>query len=133
MTMTLLALSTFDRPAGTIRTALPGANPMTGTPTGKQRLPNDSIGSFVLTLTNLVVGSSVRIELQGSGALVEFRTAASTSEVFTVPAYSGGSPNNDLRIKVRKGTSAPFYKALDTQATAVVGAQSIYIAQIPDD
>jgi hypothetical protein len=96
------------------------------------RLPTDSIGSFTLTLTNLVVDSVVRVETQ-AGALVELRTAASSTESFSVPAYSVGSANNDLRIKVRKGSAAPFYRPFETLATALVGAQSIYIAQIQDD
>lgn len=98
---------------------------------GVVRLPTDSIGNFALTLTNLVVGSAIQIETQ-AGALIEYRVAAGTSEVFTVPAYSSGNAGNDLRIKVRKGSASPFYKPFETLATAIVGAQSIYIAQIPD-
>ena len=102
------------------------------TSVGAFRLPADPIGVFTLTLTNLVVGSAIRIEIASAGALVEFRTATLTSEVFTIPAYSGGSANNDLRIKVRKGTAAPKYQPVETQATASVGSQSIYIAQVAD-
>lgn len=110
-----------------------GVEPINGMSTfGVQRLPTDSIGSFILTLTNLVVGSAIRIEIASTGALVELRTAASTTEAFTVPAYSSGSVNNDLRIKVRKGSAAPLYKPLETLATALVGSGSVYIAQIPD-
>lgn len=99
----------------------------------RQRLPTDSIGNFTLTLTNLVVGSAVRIEIAGTGALVEYRVAANATEVFTVPAYAPGSANNSLRIKVRKASAAPRYKPYETQATALVGEQSVFIAQIPDD
>jgi hypothetical protein len=99
---------------------------------GVARLDTDPIGNFTLTLTNLVVGSAVRIEITSTGVEVAFRTAASTSEVFTIPAYSSGNPANDLRIKVRKGSTAPLYKPYDTQATALISAQSIFIAQIPD-
>ncbi|MCX8003425.1 MAG: hypothetical protein N2688_00465 [Burkholderiaceae bacterium] len=97
------------------------------------RLTTDSIGNFTLTLTNLVVGSAIRIEIAGTGALVEYRVAANSTEVFTVPAYTAGSANNDLRIKVRKASAAPRYKPYETQATALVGAQSVFIAQIPDE
>lgn len=97
-----------------------------------QRLPTEPIGTFTLTLTNIVVGSAVRIEVQSTGAEIETRTAASTSEVFTVPAYSSGNPANDLRIKVRKGTAAPKYMPFSTLATASVGAGSVYIAQVAD-
>ena len=96
-----------------------------------QRLPTDSIGTFVLTLTNLVVGSAIRVETQ-AGALIEFRTAAATSEAFNVPVFSPGSPANDLRIKVRKGSSAPFYIPFETLATGLVGAQSIFVNQVLD-
>ncbi len=95
-------------------------------------LPTDAIGTFTLTLTNLVVGSAVQIETQ-AGASIENRTATLSSEVFTLDAYAPGSASNDLRIKVRKGSSAPFYQPFETLATALVGAQSIYIAQVADE
>lgn len=98
----------------------------------RARLATDSIGNFTLTLTNVVVGSAIRIETQAAGTLIEFRTAAGSSEAFTIPAYSAGSPSNDLRIKVRKGTSAPFYIPYETLATAFVGAQSIFVSQESD-
>ena len=99
---------------------------------GRMRLSTESIGTFTLTLTNLVVGSAVRVETQ-AGALVEYRVADAATEVFTVPAYSPGNASNDLRIKVRKGTAAPFYVPYETLATAVVGSASIYVSQQQDD
>lgn len=111
--------------------AAAGIGPNAGAPTGRLRLPTDPIGNFILTLTNLVVGSAIRVETQ-AGALVEYRVADATSEVFTVPAYAPGNAGNDLRIKVRKGTSAPYYKDFETLATASVGSSSVYIVQIPD-
>jgi len=98
---------------------------------GRMRLTTESIGTFTLTLTNLVVGSAIRIETQ-AGDLVEYRVADATTEVFTVPAYAPGNASNDLRIKVRKGTAPPFYKDYTTLATASVGSGSIYVSQIPD-
>lgn len=95
-------------------------------------LPTDSIGTFVLSLTNLVVGSAVRIEIASTGTLVEYRVADTTTEVFNVPAYSAGSANNDLRIKVRKASAPVLYKPYETLATALVGAVSVYITQISD-
>lgn len=109
-----------------------GSRHLPGAAVGLLRLPTDSIGNFTLTLTNLVVGSTIRIEVSSTGAEIETRTAASTSEVFTVPAYSSGNPANDLRIKVRKGTAAPKYLPFSTLATALVGAGSVYIAQVAD-
>ena len=95
-------------------------------------LPTDTIGAMTLTLTNLVVGSAVRIEEQAAGTLVEYRAAAGTTEVFTVPVYTPGNAKNDLRIKVRKGTAAPKYQPFETLATASVTAQSVYVAQVAD-
>lgn len=102
-----------------------------GQSVSKQRLATDSLGNFSLTLTNLVVGSAIRVETQ-SGTLIEYRVADAATEVFTVPAYAVGSSANDLRIKVRKGTSAPFYQPYETLTTASVGSASIYVSQIPD-
>lgn len=108
-----------------------GIRPVHGGSFGRMRLPTESIGSFSLTLTNLVIGSAIRVETQ-AGALVEYRVADATSEVFTVPAYAAGNASNDLRIKVRKGTAAPYYKDFATLTTAFVGSSSIYVVQIPD-
>lgn len=106
--------------------------PHFGTVLARQRLSTDSVGTFTLTLTNIVIGSVVRIEIASTGAEVETRTADTTTEVFSVPAYSAGNANNDLRIKVRKGTAAPKYLPFSTLATASVGAGSVYIAQVAD-
>lgn len=108
-----------------------GTHPVGAYSRGRQRLPTDSVGTFVLTLTGLVVGSAVQIETQ-AGVTIENRTAASSSESFNVPAYAVGNAANSLRIKVRKGSAAPFYQPYETQATASVGAQSVFISQIPD-
>ena len=103
-----------------------------GVPLAIQRLAGEYIGYMTLTLTNLVVGSAIRIELQGSGALVEYRVATLASEVFSIPYYDSGDAANDLRIKVRKGTSAPKYQPFETLAVAAVGTQSVYVAQVAD-
>ncbi len=109
-----------------------GMEPVAGIASfGVKRLPTDSIGTFALTLTGIIVGSAIRVETQ-AGTVIEYRVAASSTEVFNVPAFSPGSPSNDLRIKVRKGTSAPFYIPYETLAVAAVGAQSIFVSQIQD-
>lgn len=97
-----------------------------------QKAAGESVGLFTLTLEGLVVGSAVRVERAGTGAAVEFRTAASSTEVFSVPALAPGDPGNALRIKVRKATAAPFFIPFETQTTAFVGAQSLFVSQIPD-
>lgn len=100
---------------------------------GVARLPTDSIGNYMLTLMNVVVGSAIQIEAEGDATVFANLTADSATEIIVLPAYAAGSPNNDLRIKVRKGSAAPYYQAYETRATAVVGAQSIFVSQIPDE
>ena len=103
------------------------------------RLPlsTDSVGVMTLTLTNVVVGSRYRIERQGDGSLAtptgnaEGVAAASTVNI-TLDYYSGGSANNDLRIKVRKGTSAPKYLPFETLALAQQSGALTYVSQTPD-
>jgi hypothetical protein len=104
---------------------------------GQQRLPTDAQGQAVVTLTNVVVGSRYRIERQGDGSLAtptgnaEGVAAASTVNI-TLDYYSGGSVNNDLRIKVRKATGGSPLKPFETLATVGATAQSIYVGQIED-
>ena len=100
---------------------------------GVCRLPTDPIGTFSLTLTNVVIGSRVHVEKQGDGTTLHDSVADATSETISLSAYASGSPYNALRIKVRKGTGSPTYKPFETLATAIVGAQSIYVGQIADE
>ena len=104
-----------------------------GVSLGVCRLPTDPIGTFSLTLTNVVVGSRIHIETQGDGTTLHDSVADATSETISLSAYASGSPYNALRIKVRKASSAPTYKPFETLATAIVGAQSIYVGQIADE
>ncbi len=98
-------------------------------------LPADPVGNFTLTLTNVSVGSTLRVESQSAGTTLYDGTAATSSPVITLSCYAGGGSNdlNNLRIKVRKGTSSPFYQPYETLATAFVGAQSIFVSQISDE
>lgn len=97
-----------------------------------QRFPSDPIGAFVVTLTNVVVGSRVHVEKQDDGTSFYDGVATSSTVSVSLSAYGTGSAYNDLRIKVRKG-SATTYKPWETLATAIVGSQSIYVSQIPDE
>ena len=97
-----------------------------------QRLSGEAIGVFELTLTNVVVGSRVHVEKQSDGTTISDTVAAGSTVDITLSAYVSGSADNDLRIKVRKGSSATYYKPYETLATAIVGEQSIYVSQIPD-
>lgn len=99
----------------------------------RQTIATDSIGTFALTLTNVVVGSSIQIEDQAGTTTLYNGTAATSSPLINLSAYAGGSSLNDLRIKVRKGTASPFYRPFETLTTAIVGSQSIYVAQIADE
>lgn len=94
--------------------------------------PTDPLGVFTLTLTNVVVGSRVNVSLQAAGTTLYDDVAAASTVVITLSGYTAGSANNDLRIKVRKASSAPYYKPYETLTTAIVGAQSIYVSQIAD-
>ncbi len=96
-------------------------------------IPGDSLGTFTLTLTNVVSGSAVRVESQSGGTTLYSGTAAGSTLVISLAAYAPGDALNDLRIKVRKGTSSPYYRAYETLTTAFVGSQSIYVSQIPDE
>jgi hypothetical protein len=104
-----------------------------GAAAGYQKLASDPIGVFTLTLTNVVIGSRIHIETQGDGTTLHDSVADATDETITLSAYASGSPYNALRIKVRKGTGSPTYKPFETLATAIVGAQSIYVGQIADE
>lgn len=97
----------------------------------RQSLPTDPIGSFTLTLTHLIIGSAIQIE-STAGDVLHNSTADSTSESIALQVYAPGSPYNDLRIKVRKSSSAPFYQPYTTFETAIVGSRSIYVNQLPD-
>lgn len=106
---------------------------MIGSAIGVSRWPTDPIGAFALMLTNVVVGSAIQIETQDGSTTLYNGTASSTSQTIALDAYAAGSPLNSLRIKVRKGSAAPYYQPYETLTTAFVGSQFIYVAQIPDE
>lgn len=97
-----------------------------------QRLPTDALGTFSLALTNVVPGSAVQVETT-SGVQLHNGTAMAADYSVLLDAYAPGSPLNNLRIKVRKGSSAPYYQPWETLATATPGSASIYVSQIPDE
>lgn len=103
-----------------------------GAAVGKLRLPTDPQGTYQLTLSGLVVGSIVHVESVGGVSLLTI-TATSETEVMSLSAYAPGSPLNNLRIKVRKSSASPYYQPWETLATAIVGSQSIYVSQIPEE
>lgn len=107
--------------------------PSAGIIVSKGRLTTDSIGNFALTLTNLVIGSRIHVEVESTGSTVSDIVADAATEVLTLPAYPAGSPSNNLKVKVRKASATPFYRPYDTQVTAIVGSTSIYVSQQSDE
>lgn len=117
----------------TLDPSTPGQWTVHGSPVGRQRLPTEPIGTFALTLTNLVTGSAIQIEDQTATTTLYNGTAAGTSATINLSAYGSGNGLNALRIKIRKGSGTPFYRPYETLATAFVGSQTIYVSQIPDE
>ncbi len=99
---------------------------------GVARFSTDSIGNFVLTLNNVIVGSNIQVDTL-TGTPLLFTTASASTVVINLSAYQSGSSANNLRIKIRKGSSSPYYQPWETQATAFVGSQTIFVSQIPDE
>ena len=93
------------------------------------RLPTDSIGNFALTLTNLVVGSAISVEAYSTGQQLFFGVAASATQLINLGVYQSGDQKNDLRIKIRQGSTEPYYKPYETRQMATVGSSSLYIEQ----
>lgn len=112
--------------------ASPGVRHFPFSVLGYQRLAGEAIGTFDLTLQNCVVGSTYRVEVQSTGAQVAIGTISTSTTVLTLPLFPAGNAANSLRVKLRKGTSEPYYKPWDTVALAASGGVSIYVSQIPD-
>lgn len=98
-----------------------------------QRLPTDVIGSMTLRLTNVVPGSTYDVESVDDGSKVLAGRADSSLLVLTIPYYANTGTNNDMRLKIRKASEAPFYQSYETQFTAGPGVQSIFINQLSDE
>lgn len=99
----------------------------------QQKAATDPIGPFQLTLQNVVPGSAIQVEDQAGTTTLYNGTAAGSTAVIPLSAFPAGNALNQLRIKVRKGSAAPFYQPWETLATASIGAASVYVAQIPDE
>lgn len=109
------------------------SGPAIGSAFSVAALPTDPIGSFVLTLTNVVVGSAIQIK-SASGVPLHNSTASSSTVVINLSVYAGGATNdlNNIKVKVRKASAAPYYQSYTTLMTAVVGGTSHYVNQLPD-
>lgn len=106
--------------------------PNHGVAVSRGRLPTDAVGTCALTIQNAVVGSRYRIEVASTGALVAEGDMAAADFSVSVPYYAVGNASNTLRIKVRKGTTAPKYQPFQTQVTAGPSGALAYISQVPD-
>ena len=118
-----------------------GVRPVALVGDGVKRLSTDPIGTFTLVLKNAVVGSRYRIARQGDNSLATPTgdaegTVPGVSGLvdvsITLDLYSVGNTNNDLKIDVRKGTTAPKYKPFQTFAAAQTGTVTAYCAQESD-
>lgn len=87
--------------------------------------------THTLTLLNVVVGSRISIQDEALATVHYNAIAASSTVVIPVTVY--GDARDEWRIKVRKGSEAPFYQPFLTQITAFEGAQTIFVSQIPDE
>lgn len=95
-----------------------------------ERLPTDVLFNVSLEIDNVVVDSSWRVEDTADNSLIDSGTALSTSFTVSVPYYGS---NRTLRLKVRKGTSTPFYQSYETLVSVGASGASVYISQILDE
>jgi len=102
-------------------------------PTVVQRLPTDALGDMTLRLTNVVPGSTYDVEAVDTGMKVLAGRADSSLLVLAIPYYANTGTNNDMRLKIRKASEAPYYQSYETQFTAGPGVQSIFINQLSDE
>ena len=97
-----------------------------------QKEATDPYGSYALTLTNVVVGSRVHIETQDGTTILYDAIAASSTVTPPIYSYAPGSALNDLRIRIRKASAAPYYQPYETLVTSTVGSASIFVSQVAD-
>ena len=98
--------------------------------TSIERLPSEPISTTTLTLTNVVSGSAWRVEDTADDSQVDAGTASGSTVNASVPWFG---TDRTLLIKVRKGTTSPYYKPFETQAVVGGSTVSVFISQIPDE
>ena len=82
-----------------------------------------------LTLTNVVVGS--RIKVTEIGGTLLFNTVAASSTVTLSVPYYGATRN--LALSIRNGTSSPYYQPYETQVAITAAGGANYVTQLRDD
>jgi hypothetical protein len=78
------------------------------------------------TLNDAVDGEVV------ANALSPAAYVGTTDVDLTLPYYAAGNANNDLKVKVRKGSASTKYLPFETQAVAQAGTVISYISQAAD-
>lgn len=106
--------------------------PNFGVVLARQRLSTDSIGTCSVRVQNAVTGSRYRIEVSSTGTLVAEGDVSSADFSVSVPLYPAGNAANTLKVKIRKGTTAPKYQPFETQVTAVSAGALAYVSQVLD-
>jgi len=110
---------------------------------GRQRLDSEPVGSFTLRIQNSIAGSEYGVFVSSTNAAaggtssnlgVVSGTLDSTIAQFdlTLYYYSIGNPLNDLRLRLRKGTTGQKYLPFETFLTASTGVVNVYVIQVPD-
>jgi hypothetical protein len=99
----------------------------------KLRLSTDQIGSHVLTLTNVVVGSRIFIRWASTSTVVYNALAATSTVVITLPVYGAGQPGNSLILRIREATAPTFYQPYETQLSIFQGVSALFVQQVSDE
>ena len=99
----------------------------------KLRLSTDQIGSHILTMTNVVVGSRILVIWTSNSTVVYNDIAASSTVVLTLPVYGAGQPGNLLTLRIREATAPGFYQPYETQLSIFQGSSSLFVQQVSDE
>lgn len=97
------------------------------------KLSTDAIGTCDIRIQNAVTGSRYRIEVSSTGTLAAEGDVASNDFTVNVPLYPAGNAANTLKVKIRKGTSSPYYRPFESQVTLSASGASTYVIQETDE
>ena len=93
--------------------------------------PTDYLFTVSLTLQNVADGSRYFVEDTADGTDIATGLQSGTGDiVITGIGYAGSS--RTLRLRVRKSSSAPYYKAYEVTFSLGANGASVPVAQIPD-
>lgn len=111
---------------------------------GPMRLSTEPLGTCTLRLKNAIAGSEYGIFVQTTNSqatsggvaagvgVVSGTPGTVVDQDITLDYFVGGNANNDVRIRLRKGTSATKYQPFETLATLSAGIVLAYCAQVAD-